>query len=84
MEEEVVNMATAFALNVLLMVGVSIQDGFLPSRMTLEPQADKKARPGDKEWSSEVYLRYTNIGGSDGAGGKWSDDFDDGIGFQSS
>ncbi len=66
-------------------IGVSAfaQDFSLPTKMELSAQAGaQKARPGDTEWSSEVLIRYSMIGGDDGAGGKWSDDFGDGIGFR--
>lgn len=79
-------MKTALALCALLGAGgtAAAQEVFvLPTKMELVSQSGmQKGRPGDTEWSSEVYLRYSLIGGDDGAGGKWSDDFSDGIGFR--
>src|SRR4030095_3338026 len=54
-----------------------------PMKMELAEQAGAyKAAPGQTEWSSEFLFRYSMIGGNDGAGGKWDDDFKDGYGFR--
>jgi len=54
-----------------------------PTKMELSEQAGAShARAGEIEWSSEFSLRYSIIGGNDGAGGKWSDDFRNGYGFR--
>jgi hypothetical protein len=42
----------------------------------------KEPTPGGWEGSLDLYFRYSMLQGNDGAGGKWSDDFHDGLGFR--
>jgi hypothetical protein len=79
-------MKTSIALCMLLGSGATAfaqDEFFMPLKMSLDPQAGVQlARPGDVEWSTEVFFRYSLIGGNDGTGSKWNDDFSDGIGFR--
>ena len=77
-------MRIALALYASLWTGASAvaQDYALPTAMQfIERAGTQKARSGDSEWSSEVLLRYSLIGGG-GNGAKWSDDFSDGFGLR--
>lgn len=50
-----------------------------PVKMTLAaPQAESPKF----DWSSDLVFRYDAIGGDDGAGGKWTDEFKGGAGFR--
>lgn len=42
----------------------------------------KKPKADTSEGSFDLFFRYSSIGGDDGAGGEWSDDFSNGLGFR--
>jgi hypothetical protein len=74
----------AFVSLLAAAVNASAQE-FRPSPFETEQwlrSGPKEPVPGSWEGSMDLYFRYSMIGGSDGAGGKWSDDFRDGLGFR--
>lgn len=55
----------------------------LPARLELwEAAPTSPPQPGRARWSSEVLGRFSKIGGDDGAGGTWDDNFEDGLGLR--
>jgi hypothetical protein len=53
----------------------------LPTGLDLR-SGPQEPTPGEWEGSLDLFFRYSMIRGNDGAGGKWSDDFSDGLGFR--